>query len=157
MNIFSIGLICCQLCTNKSGKKIVLVYFQPHNNCSLLAPHIIERCPIKSTFSTTFLGIHLGTNIIWDERVTPLSQRLSSAMYALKSLRRLPCFASGDVARLVSSGLFKVKAAIWNHLRGGCQQEFFFKIFRLQKSPLRVIWPGRYKQGKLIVSDMRRF
>lgn len=98
------------------------VYLAIHTNCSfstsekcnLFAPYIMESYPINR-YAIKFLGIHLDTNIRWEQHVISLSKQLSSAIYAL---RRISCFLVVFSCFLVFLGFIWVKATIRDHFLG---------------------------------------
>lgn len=85
--------------------------------------------------STVFLGITLDVKLQWDPHITKLSNRLSSAAFAVKKIRAL---TDEDTARLVYFSYFHSLMTygilVWGHAANA------MNIFTLQKRAVRAIY-----------------
>ena len=84
-------------------KKTKCVKFLLPNVKSAFANILIKGQRLDLVESTVFLGITLDTKLQWDPHITKLSNRLSSAAYAVKKIRAL---TDVDTARLVYLSYF---------------------------------------------------
>lgn len=89
---------------------------------------------INSSFTYTFLGIHLNFYMKWETHINKLSKQINSSIFALRCLSK---FSSQEVLKLGYYGLIESRLRYGLIFWGFSFFQDFNRIFILQKRALR--------------------
>lgn len=131
------------LATNNS--KSNMIYFSLRQREHAVRPAVsVDDVFLDEAESTKFLGMYLDRGLTWSDHIDSMCAKVASGIFALRNLEQ---FCSIDVLKTAYYGLVYPHLAYGIRLWGGCSNERFERIFRLQKKAIRVINKLNYRES----------
>lgn len=129
--------------TNNSKSNVT--HFRPRGPQSVSVPVVLVNDEIlKSSESTKFLGMYLDGGLTWNEHVEQLCKKMTSGIFALRSLAQ---YCSSSVLKMAYYGLIYPHLVYGIRLWGSCSKKNLERVFKLQKKAIRIIAGLKYRES----------
>ena len=96
------------------------------------------------TNASKVLGVYFDKTIKWDEHVFKLCKKLSTALFVIRSLTKL---VDNNVLRYCYFAYFHSLIMYGLEIWGHAPQYLFLKVFKLQKSAIRMLSNADYRDS----------
>jgi hypothetical protein len=131
------------LATNSSKSNVVNFSLRELNSTNnpdiMIADSLLDEVQ-----STKFLGIHLDKGLTWNKHIDSLCAKLSSGIYALRSLAK---YCPSQVLMTAYYGLIYPHLSYGVVIWGACANYQFQRLFKLQKKAIRIIAKIHFRES----------
>lgn len=132
-----------KLLVNHTKTNYIIFKTQQHNINNNTCIHIDNNI-IQSTNHTKFLGLVIDNHLSWNNHVSYLSKKISSALFLL---RRMSQIGSEDISLTVYYSMIQSIIAYGINVWGVTSETNIQQIFRLQKKAIRYIKKLNYRDS----------